>query len=224
MKFRRHCQQLGLCLFPPCYFIFLEPFLVRGISVFFVVFTLAFTTGWTSSGRLPFIGCFILFSQFILVCLSYVKIKSFVRSSSIDYRFRDLPGLEFGVGLVTGSCHSLFFLLACPFVFRVISFIYDVRVRGVVSMFNETAQSFFVWVVRERLLPCRVVVTAAKWVVSCTRITCIQPLFRCSLTSLAYSFFPKSVVVFSFPLLFHNAFFFIFGVLAISYPLVSLPD
>ena len=29
------------------------------------------------------------------------------------------------VGLVTGSCHSLFFLLVCPFVSRVISFIYD---------------------------------------------------------------------------------------------------
>ena len=49
-------------------------------------------------------------------------------------------------------------------------------------------------VVRERLLPCRVLATA-KWVVSCTRITCIQPLSRCSLTLLAYSFFSKSVVV-----------------------------
>ena len=50
-----------------------------------------------------------------------------------------LPGLGFGVGLVAGSCHSLFFLLACPIVSRVISFIYDVRVRGVFSMFNKTA-------------------------------------------------------------------------------------
>ena len=40
---------------------------------------------------------------------------------------------------------TVFFLLACPFVSRVISFIYDVRVRGVVSMFNETSHSFFVW-------------------------------------------------------------------------------
>ena len=31
------------------------------------------------------------------------------------------------------------------FVSRVISFLYDVRVRGVVLMFNETAHSFFVW-------------------------------------------------------------------------------
>ena len=38
------------------------------------------------------------------------------------------------------------FLITCPFVSRDISFIYDVRVRGgVVSMFNETAHSFFVW-------------------------------------------------------------------------------
>ena len=49
-------------------------------------------------------------------------------------------------------------------------------------------------VVRERLLPCRVVVTA-KWVGSCTRITCIQLLSRCSLTLLASSFCSESVVV-----------------------------
>ena len=35
---------------------------MRGVSVFLVVFTLAFTTG-----KLPFIGCFILVFQFILV-------------------------------------------------------------------------------------------------------------------------------------------------------------
>ena len=61
-------------------------------------------------------------------------------------------------------------------------------------MFNETAHSFFVWGIRERLLPRSVVVTA-KWVVSCTRITCIQPLSRYSLTLLASSFFSESVVV-----------------------------
>ena len=41
---------------------------MRGVSVFFVVFTLAFATGETSSGSLPFNGCFILFSRFSLVC------------------------------------------------------------------------------------------------------------------------------------------------------------
>ena len=46
---------------------------MRGVSVFFVLFTLAFTTGWISSGSLPFIGCFILFSQFILVCFIICK-------------------------------------------------------------------------------------------------------------------------------------------------------
>ena len=34
---------------------------------------LAFTTGYTSSGSLPFIGCFILFPQFILVCFIICK-------------------------------------------------------------------------------------------------------------------------------------------------------
>ena len=66
--------------FPPCYFIFLEPSKVRGVSVFFVLFTLAFTTG-----SLPFIACFILFSQFILICFIICKNDFFfVRSSSID--------------------------------------------------------------------------------------------------------------------------------------------
>ena len=84
--------------------------------------------------------------------------KYFIRSSSVDQRFRGLPGFGFGVGvgLVAASFHSLFFLLACPFVSRVISFIYTVPVRGGgVSIFNVTALSVFV---RERLLPCRVVV------------------------------------------------------------------
>ena len=43
-------------------------------------------------------------------------------------------------------------------------------------------------------MPFSVVVTA-KWVVTRTRITCIQPLSRCSLTLLASSFFSESVVV-----------------------------
>ena len=93
--------------------------------------------------------------------------------------------------LVTGSCYSPFFLLACPFVSRVISFIYDVRVRGVVS---RPLILSLCGVVRERLLPCRVVVTA-KWLGSCIRVTCIQPLSRCSLTLLASSFFSESVAV-----------------------------
>ena len=84
-----------------------------------------------------------------------------------------------------------FFLFACPFVSRDTSFIYDVRVRGVVSMFNEPLILSLCGVVRARLLPCRVVVTA-KQVASCTRITCIQPLSRCSLTLLASSFFSES--------------------------------
>ena len=54
---------------------------------------------------------------------------------------------------------------------------YDVWVRGLS---------------RERPLPRSVVVTA-KWVVSCTRITCIQPFSCCSLTFPASSFFSESV-------------------------------
>ena len=68
--------------------------------------------------------------------------------------------------------------------------------EGVVSMFNESTHSFFVWGSLWALLPCHVVVTS-KWVVSCTQITCIQPLSHCSLTLFASSFFSESVVVFS---------------------------
>ena len=150
MKLQRHCQQLGLCLFPPCYFIFLEPCWVRGVSVFFVLFTLAFTTGWTSSGSLPFIGCFILFSQFIFVCFIICKKKK-RKKKMCSFQFNRLaisclPGLGFGVGLVTGSYQSLFFLFACPFVSRDISFIYDVRVRRQSRcLTDETAHSFWVY-------------------------------------------------------------------------------
>ena len=57
---------------------------------------------------------------------------------------------------------------------------------------NLIREPAFYWVSRERLLPRNVVVTA-KWVVSCTRITCIQPLSRCLLTFPASSFFSESV-------------------------------
>ena len=86
---------------------------------------------------------------------------------------------------------------------------------------NLIREPAFYWVSRERLLPRNVVVTA-KWVVSCTRITCIRPLSRCSLTFPASSFFSESVCLlllslFCFPsLLFHHkSFVFISGLLAI---------
>ena len=74
----------------------------------------------------------------------------------------------------------------------------------------------------ERLLPRNVV--TVKWVVSCTRITCIQPWSRCSLTFSASSFFSEHVcccrcfVFSSLPLLgfHHTSFVFIFGLLANS--------
>ena len=45
------------------------------------------------------------------------KLKGFVRSNSIDKRFRGLPGLGFGVVLVTDSCYSLSFSLGLHFCF-----------------------------------------------------------------------------------------------------------
>ena len=69
-----------------------------------------------------------------------------------------LPGLGFGVGLVAGSCYSLFFFSLGLIVSRVILFIYDVRVREIVSMFNEPLILSLCGVVRERLLTCRAVV------------------------------------------------------------------
>ena len=64
-------------------------------------------------------------------------------------------------------------------------------------------------------------------IVSCTRITCIQPLSFCSLTFPVSSFFSESVCLlllslFCFlSLLFHyTSFVFIFGLLASSYPLM----
>ena len=66
------------CLFPPCYFFFLEPCQVRGVSVFFVMFTLAFTTGQTSSGNLPFLlGVLFYFPNLSSFVSSYVKMKIF---------------------------------------------------------------------------------------------------------------------------------------------------
>ncbi len=131
MKFRRHFQQVGLCLFPPCYFIFLEPCQVRGVSVFFVVFTLAFTTGQTSSGSLPFIGCFILFSQIIRVCFIIRKDEK-VLFVLVQQTSDFVASLGYGLGLGR-SLPLTVFSLSAPFVSRVISFIYDVRVRGVIS-------------------------------------------------------------------------------------------
>ena len=145
MKLRRHCQQLGLYLFPPCYFIFLEPCQVHGVSVFFVLFTLAFTTGQTSSGSLPFLGVLFYFPRLSLFVSSYVKMKKFCwfqfNRLAISWpprvrvwgwaSYRFLPFTIFSLGL--------------PFCFSSYIVHLGLRVRGVVSMFNKTAHSFFVW-------------------------------------------------------------------------------
>ena len=84
-------------------------------------------------------------------------------------------------------------------------------------------------VVRERLLPCRVV----GWMDCIVYTDYVYPAFVPLLANISclLFFFSESVFVlfFFFPL-FHHAFFkyflifFISGLLAISYPLVSLPD
>ena len=182
------------------------------------LFCLAFTTGWSSSGSLPFIQCFILFSQFILVCFIICKNEIMISWPPwvrvwgwASYRF-----LPFTI-----------FFLACPFVSQVISFIYDVQVRGVVSMFTRPLILSLCGVVCEHLLPCCVVVTAG-WVVSCTDTYYVYPAFAPLLADITCPIFLfrkyccfLSLFCFFFTM---HSFFFIFGLLAISYPLVSLPD
>ena len=74
----------------------------------------------------------------------------------------------------------------------------------------------------EHLPPCRGFVTA-KWVVSCTRIMCIQPLSRCSLMFPAASFFSESLFVLL--LLFRHTFFLFYLWLVGHFGhAVSMPD
>ena len=144
MKLRRHCQQLGLCLFPPCYFIFLEPCQVRGVSVFFVVYS-SFHNRLDLIREPAFYWVF-YFPILSLFVSSYVKVKKFC-----SFQFNRLA-ISWPPWVRVWGWASYRFLpftvfpLACPFVSRVISFIYDVRVRGVVSMFNDRDLSFFLCV------------------------------------------------------------------------------
>ena len=116
----------------------------------------------------------------------------------------------------------VFFILACPFVSRVISFICDVRVRRVVSMFNGP---LILCVGQFVSVCCPAVLLSAEWIVSCTRITCIQHLSRCSLTFLASSFFSESVALFfslflffsTMQLFFFFSFFFFFNLWLIGH-------
>ena len=154
-------QQLGLVISSFSSLVMCVAFRTNLLAVFFVVFTLAFTTGQTSSGSLPFIGCLILFSRFSLVCFIICNSEKglfvLIQQTS-DFMASLGQGLA-GLGqLPVLAIHCFFSLLACPFVSRVISFICDVRVSGVVSMFNEPLILSLYGVVRERLLPCRVVV------------------------------------------------------------------
>ena len=83
--------------------------------------------------------------------------------------------------LVTGSCHSLFFpSLGLPICFSgyIVPAFTMYEFGGWSRCLTRPLILSLCGVVRERLLPCRVVVTAI-WVVSCTRITCILPVSRC---------------------------------------------
>ena len=98
-----------------------------------------------------------------------------------------------------------FFLLACPFVSRVMSFIYDVRVRGVVSMFNEPLILSLCGVVRERLLPCRVVVGLMDCIVYADYVYPAFVSLFADISCLLFLFRKCCFVFLSFPLLFHHA-------------------
>ena len=110
---------------------------------FFVLFSLAFTKGWTSSGSLAFIGCFILFSQFIVVCICKNENVWFVLvQQTSDF----VASLGLGLGqLPVLVIHCLFFSLRLPFCFSRSIVHLRCTSKGVVSMFNEIAHSFFVW-------------------------------------------------------------------------------
>ena len=105
----------------------------------FVLFTLAFTTSsWTSPGSLPFIGCFILFSQFILVCFIIFKNEKvlFVLVQQTSDFVASL-GQGLGLGqLPVLAIHCFFFSLHLPFCFS--RYIVHLRCtsEAVVSMFN----------------------------------------------------------------------------------------
>ena len=87
----------------------------------------------------------VLFSQFILVCFIICKNEK-VLFALVQQTSDFVASLGLGLGqLPVLPIHCFFSWLNCLFVYRVISFIYDVRVSRVVSMLNETSHSFFVW-------------------------------------------------------------------------------
>ena len=91
-----------------------------------------------------------------------------------------------------------------------------------VSMFNETAHSVFV---RERLLPCRVAVGSMGCIVYTDYV---YPAFVPLLADISLEIVFLFVCLFVVPFFFSSFFSFppcVFSfLLAISYPLVSLPD
>ena len=89
------------------------------------------------------------------------------------------------------------------------------RVRGVVSMFNEPLILSLCGVVRERLLPCRVVVGCMDCIVYTDYVYPAFVSLLADISCLLFLFRKCCCFVFlSFPLLFHHAFFLSFLSLA----------
>ena len=119
VKLRRHCQQLGLCLFPPCYFIFLEPcYNVR--CVVFQSFSLCLLQ-FSQQARPHKGACLLLdvlfyFPNLSLFVSSYVKMKKFC-----SFQFNRLaiswpPWVRVGSGqLPVLASHCFFSWLALLF-------------------------------------------------------------------------------------------------------------
>ena len=123
--------------------------------------------------------------------------------------------LGFGrVGLVAGSYHSLLLLfsLGLPFCFS--SYIVHLRCtsEGVVPVFNEPLILSLRGVVRECMLPCRVVV---GWMDCIVYTDYVYPAFVSLLADISCLLFFCLLrkcfwfAFLSFPILFHHAFFFL---------------
>ena len=126
---------------------------------------------------------------------------------------------------MTGSYHSLllFFLLACSFVSRDISFIYDVRVRagggGGGLDVERDSSSFFESVSCLALL---LSLLSGLYRVHRLRVSSLCPVARTQFLPLPSSPPPPPPPSSLPPCVFSFSFF--LGLLALSYPLVSLPD
>ena len=122
---------------------------------------------------------------------------------------------------VWASCRFLpftVFSLGLPFCFSSYIVIYDVRMRGVVSMFNELLILSLCGVVCERLLPCRVVVGWMGCIVYTDYVYPAVVSLLADIFCLLFLFRKCCCFVFhSFTLLFHYPFFLFLSFLSLAY-------